>query len=58
MVKETKAPELNSQTALQEKMYRMGYEDAENKREYGESIRQETNKSTYNNQEMEQLTLF
>lgn len=58
MVKETKALELNSQTALQEKMYRMGYEDAENKREYGESVRQETNKFTYNNQEMEQLTLF
>ena len=58
MVKETKAPELNSQTALLEKMYRLGYEDAQNKRGYGESVRQETNKFTYNNQEVEQLTLF
>lgn len=58
MVKETKATELNSQTALQEKMYRLGYEDAQNNRGYGESVRQETNKNTYNNQEVEQLTLF
>lgn len=58
MVKETKAPELNSQTALLEKMYRLGYEDAQNNRGYGESVRQETNKFTYNNQEVEQLTLF
>lgn len=58
MVKETKAPELNSQTALQEKMYRLGYEDAKNNREFGESIKEETNVFTYNKQEVEQLTLF
>lgn len=58
MVKETETLELNSQTALLEKMYRLGYEDAQNNRGYGESVRQETNKNTYNNQEVEQLTLF
>lgn len=58
MTKETSAPEWDSKTELVEKMYRLGYEDAKNNREFGESIKEETNVFTYNNQEMEQLTLF
>ena len=58
MVKETETLELNSQTALLEKMYRLGYEDAQNNRGYGESVKAQPNKFTYNKQEVEQLTLF
>ena len=58
MAKETSAPELDSQTVLVEKMYRLGYEDAKNNREFGESVKEQPNKFTYNNQEVEQLTLF
>lgn len=58
MEKETTAQEWDSLTELEEKMYRLGYEDAKNNREFGESMKEESNVFTYNNQEMEQLTLF
>lgn len=50
--------ELTSQLELQEKMYRLGYEDAKNNREFGESVKAQPNKFTYNKEELEQLTLF
>lgn len=58
MSKENEVHELNGYNALLEKMYRLGYEDAKNKRAYGESIKQESNKYEYQGQKVEQLALF
>lgn len=55
---ETKAPDLNNMTALCERMYRLGFEDAKNKKAFGESLQGEDTTFVYQGQEMEQLTLF
>lgn len=43
---------------LQDKMYRLGYEDAKSNKEFGESLKQASNRLTQDGQEVEQLTLF
>lgn len=50
--------EFTSEKALMEKMYRLGYEDAKNKKEYGKSLQEESNTFNYQGKQMEQLTLF
>lgn len=58
MSKDTKQQELTTMDAFNEKMYRLGFEDAENKRGFGESLRQESTTYEYQGQKVEQLTLF
>lgn len=55
---QTPAPELNNINAFNEKMYRLGYEDAQNKRKFGESLQVEATSYTVNDIQVEQLKLF